>query len=548
MRIESVDGHTYAIPSDARRLIDQGRLDLRLFDLTTLSRPEYLARQREGLRLIVTYRGERPAARSGLAATDGAEVRRTLRTLNADAVSVPVEDAGGAWQTLTGASGSGTSPGAADPGVDKIWLDAVRRVEPDRSVPGTGAPRARQAGYDGKGATIAVLDSGVDETHPDLAGQEIAEKNFSTSPDTRDRVGHGTHVASIAAGTGAKSGGKYTGVAPGARILDGKVVDDQGDGDDSAVIAGIEWAVQHQADVVNLSLGDPDTPGTDPVEAAVDKLSAETDTLFVVAAGNNGKSGAGSINTPASADSALTVGAVDKEDRLAEFSGVGPRLGDNAIKPDVTAPGVDIAGALAPGSMAAEKGTPVADGYVALSGTSMAAPHASGAAAILMQRHPHWTGQQIKAVLTGTATPGTGYNPFQQGTGRIDLREALRASVIAEPSSLSFGARSRPHAGDRLLNKRLTYRNLGDRPVTLHLSVVGTGPDGKPAPDGFFTVRDRRLTIPARGTAGTSVTVDTRLGGSLDGAYGAYVTATGGGRLVRTAAAVVCLPTDPATA
>ncbi|KUJ66770.1 peptidase S8 [Streptomyces albus subsp. albus] len=538
VQVQRVNGHTYAVPLDARRLIDQGRLDQRLFDLTTLSQPRYLARQHDGLRLIVTYRGERPAAKSALRSAGGTEVRHTFRSLNADAVDVPAKDAGAAWRALTGAPESGTPFRTAASGVAAIWLDGIRRADLDKSVPQIGAPEAWKAGYNGKGSTIAVLDTGVDETHPDLAGQQVAEKNFSEARDAKDRFGHGTHVASIAAGTGAKSGGKYTGVAPGAKLLDGKVLDDEGFGDDSGILAGMEWAAAKKADVVNLSLGGPDSPGKDPLEAAVDKLSAQSGTLFVISAGNEGEYGPGSIGSPGSADSALTVGAVDKKDKLAEFSSIGPRVGDGAIKPDVTAPGVDIGAAAAPGSVIAKEGTPVADGYVAISGTSMAAPHSAGAAAILAQQHPDWTGQQIKSLLTGTTTPGDGYSAFQQGTGRIDLRKAINESVIAEQPSLSYGTQSWPHTDDKPVTKELTYRNLGDQPVTLDLSVAGTGPDGKPAPDGFFSVKDKQLTIPAKGTASTSVTTDTRLGGSADGAYSAYVTATGGGQSVRTAAAV----------
>lgn len=119
-----------------------------------------------------------------------------------------------------------------------------------------------------------------------------AAKNFSTSPDTTDKYGHGTHVASIAAGTGARSKGRFKGVAPGAELLNGKVLSDEGYGDDSGIIAGMEWAAEQGADVVNLSLGGGDTPEADPMEAEINKLSAEKGILFAVAAGNEGE-GAG---------------------------------------------------------------------------------------------------------------------------------------------------------------------------------------------------------------------------------------------------------------
>ncbi|NUK90249.1 S8 family serine peptidase, partial [Streptomyces lunaelactis] len=136
-----------------------------------------------------------------------------------------------------------------------------------------------------------------------LKGVEIAQKDFSGSGNTVDHVGHGTHVAATAAGSGAKSGGKHKGVAPGAKILDGKVLDDDGFGDDSGIIAGMQWAADQGAKIANLSLGGTDTPENDPLEAAVDKLSAQKDILFVIAAGNEGP-GVSTIGSPGSAASA----------------------------------------------------------------------------------------------------------------------------------------------------------------------------------------------------------------------------------------------------
>ncbi|MFD4998350.1 S8 family serine peptidase [Streptomyces buecherae] len=536
VQVERRDGHAYAIPLDARRLIVRGTVDKRLFDVTTLSRPEYVASQRAGVRLIVAYQGERPAARGKLRAAEGMKVRRSLPVLGADAVTASPEHATAAWEALTDAS-RGASHRTAAPGVAKVWLDGIRKATLDKSVPQVGAPAAWKAGFDGKGTKIAVLDTGVDQTHPDLAGQQVAEKNFTDAVDTKDRIGHGTHVASIAAGTGAKSGGKYRGVASGAKILDGKVLNDEGSGEDSGIIAGLEWAAAQKADVVNLSLGGTDQPGLDPLETAVNKLSAEKGILFAIAAGNEGELGSSTVSSPGSADAALTVGAVDKADKLANFSSRGPRVGDGAVKPDVTAPGVDIGAAAAPGSDIAGGGTPVADGYVAISGTSMSTPHAAGAAAILAQQHPDWSGERIKATLVASTTPGA-YGAFEQGTGRIDLRQAVTQTVIAEPLSLSLGQQQWPHHDDKPRSGKLTYRNLGSTPVTVDVALTGTGPDGKPAPAGFFTVADQRLTVPAQGTASTSVIADTRLGGTVDGAYSARVTATAGRQTVHTVATV----------
>ena len=530
---ESESGHSLVVPADAQRLIASGRLDRRLFDITELSGKAVRASHGRGLKVIVGYQGTARAAKADVRAADDTEVRRTLKSLNAEAVST--RDPAGLWATVTDTQGGSTR---AASGVAHIWLDGVRKAGLDKSVPQIGADKAWASGYDGKGVRIAVLDTGVDATHPDLKDQVVAARNFTQSPDATDRYGHGTHVASIAAGTGAKSAGAYKGVAPGAELLNGKVLDDEGSGDDSGILAGIEWAAEQGADVVNLSLGGGDTPGLDPLEAAVDKFSADKGILFAVSAGNDGEFGEQTIGSPGSAEAALTVGAVDGDDKLAEFSSRGPRVGDGGIKPDVTAPGVDITAAAAPGSVIEQEVGQNPEGYLTISGTSMAAPHVAGAAAILKQRHPDWTYAELKGALTASTTAGTNYQPYQQGSGRIAVDRALAQTVVAEPVSVNFGEQQWPHTDDTPVAKEITYRNLGTSDVTLSLSTTATDPKGDPAPAGFFTLGARTLTVPAGGRASVDLTTDTRLGGTLDGTYSAYVVATDGGQSVRTAAVV----------
>ncbi|MGW2334495.1 S8 family peptidase [Streptomyces sp. NPDC001685] len=525
VQIRRIDGHTLVIPADAARLVADGTLDRRLFDVTELTRSRTGASGAKGPKVIVGYRGAATGAKADV--RDAGTLRRTLKSLNADAVQTTDRGAPGLWDALT--DGDRTASGIAH-----VWLDGVRRASLDKSVAQIGAPKAWAAGYDGKGVKIAVLDTGVDATHPDLEGQVVAAKNFSPAPGTTDKVGHGTHVASIAAGTGAKSGGKYKGVAPGAAILNGKVLDDEGYGDDSSILAGMEWAAEQGAQIVNMSLGGTDTPEVDPLEAAVDKLSAEKGVLFTIAAGNAGPE---SVGSPGSADAALTVGAVDDKDALAPWSSTGPRAGDGAVKPDVTAPGVDITAASAKGSAIAQEVGENPPGYVTIEGTSMATPHVAGAAAILKQQHPDWTYTELKGALTASAKGGA-YTPFQQGAGRVQVDKAIKQNVIAEPVSVSFGTQQWPHTDDKPEARKLTYRNLGTKDVTLRLAVKATDPEGHAAPAGFFKLGATEVTVPAGGTASVDFTVDTRLGGTLDGAYSAYVTATGGGQSVRTAAAV----------
>ncbi|MFJ6676440.1 S8 family serine peptidase [Actinosynnema sp. NPDC091369] len=497
------DGHLHVLPDDAYDAVASGKLDLRLFDVTGLVEAGYDDAERDTLPLIVT--GDQPRT--------GVQVTRALPTVGAFAARTPKSEAAATFRALV-----------ADPGVKKVWLDGLRKPSLDRSTAQIGAPTAWQAGYTGQGVKVAVLDGGVDGAHPDLAGKEIAEHNFTEDPDATDVDGHGTHVAS----TIASGGGKYRGVAPDARILDGKVCVLHGCAE-SWILGGMQWAVDQGADVVNLSLGGEDSPAIDPLEEAVNALSASSGTLFVIAAGNSGRPG--TVGSPGSADAALTVGAVERDDSIAYFSSRGPRVGDGAVKPDITAPGVGIVAAkAATGSI----GTPVDDNHVALSGTSMATPHVAGAAALLAQQHPDWTGAQIKAALMASAKNNPALTPFDQGAGRVDLTEAITAAITTDPVSLAMGRQEWPHTDDTPVTKDLTYRNSGTQAVTFDVSLDVKGPDGKPAPAGLFTVSPTTVTVPAGGEAKVAVTADTRVG-SVDGAFSGAVVA---GDLLRTPVSV----------
>ncbi|WP_165984925.1 S8 family peptidase [Streptomyces sp. YIM 98790] len=524
------ENHTYVVPRDAAALIRSGTVDHRLFDVRELVRAGYDDDRRNDLPLIVRH--ENPA--SGAAGPlRGAPARagRPLPSIDAEAVSVGKAETDTVWRDLTAGDGSGHL--LADDGIERIWLDAPYRAVLDESVPQIGAPEAWEAGYDGTGATVAVLDSGVDQTHPDLQGREAAQRNFTGDGEPVDRYGHGTHVASIAVGGGEQSGGTYTGTAPGARYLDGKVLDDNGFGQASWIIAGMEWAVGQGADVVNLSIGGPDTPETDPVEAALAALSEESGTLFVVAAGNSGP-GAGTVESPGSSPEALTVGAVDDADRIAAFSSRGPTAA-HAVKPDLTAPGVDIAAAAAEEGVIGE---PVTDGYVSLSGTSMATPHVAGAAAILAQQHPDWTGERIKQQLTATVAHPVQASPHDQGTGRVQLPGAVSGTVSHDRAVVGFGVQRWPHEDTEPATEQLGYRNTGDEPVTLTLSTDSYGPGGVDVPVAVFDTAEDTVTVPAGATATVDVLADTSVGEAY-GDYSGLLTAQAeDGTTVRTALGV----------
>ncbi|WP_199551558.1 S8 family serine peptidase [Streptomyces sp. N35] len=521
--VRSDGRHEYAVPLDAQRLISEGRLDKRLFDATALATKTSREAYKNGLKVIIGYKGAASAARTQVDEAGATKVRRTLKSLNAEAVTTPAEDLPQLWNALTD---NGVSRSAAS-GVDKVWLDGTVKARLDVSVPQIGADKAWAAGYDGKGVKVAVLDTGVDETHQELVGQQIVEKNFSTSADAKDRQGHGTHVASTIAGKGVK----YKGVAPGAQLIDGKVLNDSGSGSESDIIEAIEWAAGEGADIVNMSLGGEDSPGVDPLEEAVNTYTAQG-VLFAIAAGNEGP-GAKTVGSPGAAEGALTVAAVDKSDKLADFSSRGPLVGDAGIKPDVSAPGVDITAASAPGnSIAAEVGENP-PGYMTISGTSMATPHVAGAAALLKQQHPQWKAAELKGVLTAS-TKDVGYTAFEQGSGRIQPDKALGQSVHATPVSLDLGTAAYPHEDDEPITKTLTYKNESEADVTLDLTASGKGPGGAAAPEGMFEVSPAQLTVPAGGTAEATVTADTKVA-APDGQYSGAVVATGGEQSVRSA-------------
>ncbi|MFB7496679.1 S8 family serine peptidase [Streptomyces sp. NPDC056161] len=523
-------GDLTVLPSDAADLIAAGTLDRRLFDVTTLIAQGYDEAATSALPLIVSAEPRSGTARTTATSEKAAAAvadrvaafnvasapERTLDSIDARSLRVADDDLGAFWKTLTPGTAQGAARVAATP---RVWLDG--RVSPvlDRSTAQINAPEAWKAGYEGQGVKVAVLDTGVDATHPDLAGRIAKSKDFSGSSNTVDHFGHGTHVASTVGGTGAASSGSRKGVAPKSDLLIGKVLGDDGYGSESQVIDGMEWAAAEHAKVVNMSLGSDDpSDGTDPMSQAVDTLSASGDTLFVVAAGNAGENGDTTIGSPGAADAALTVGAVDRDDSLAPFSSRGPRLGDKAVKPDVTAPGVGIVAARAAGTT---MGDPVDANYTAASGTSMATPHVAGAAALLAQQHPDWTGQQLKDALVSTAHTVTGTKVTAQGGGRIDVAAAMGA--VTATGSVTLPAVQVGSAGQRQ-TAVLHYTNNGDQPVDLKLTVALANSDGIALPAGVVTPDADTVHLAPGAFADVPLSIDAK--NATRGSYYGYATAT----------------------
>ncbi len=391
-------------------------------------------------------------------------------------------------------------------GVRDVLPSATYGPQLDRTPGQIGAPAIWGPTLDtqGQGMKIGIIDSGVDAGHPffDPAGYTMppgfpkGQQRFTSAKVIVARVfpppgatssgaelafapsdiSHGTHVAGIAAGnrqTPAGGSRLVSGVAPRAYIGNYKVFVETGSGlspnaNSPAIAAAIEAAVADGMDVINFSGGEPEIEPTRDIVALALDAAAAAGVVPVVAAGNDFQDlGAGSVSSPANSQSAITAGAVqisgNPVSRVhAGFSSVGPTAISLRLKPDVAAPGVDILSSV-PGG-----------GWESFSGTSMAAPHVAGAAALLAQRHPDWAVGQVKSALVQTgldATDGASklLSPTFQGGGVVALARADRPLVFAEPSSLSFELLDgQDSAEDRVVQ----LRDAGEGAGTWAASVV----------------------------------------------------------------------------
>ncbi|MDX3072856.1 S8 family serine peptidase [Streptomyces sp. MI02-7b] len=509
-RITTRGGDTYVYPAAAERYVAAGLLDTDLFNVTRLIADGYDDARSQGLPVILTYASDARRRLAVPSLPEGATGARALTSIGGTAVTERHDRAADFWADLTrqaparsaartattGGTARAAAAGTALTGdVRKVWLDGKVEADLADSVAQIGAPEVWADGDTGQGVDVAVLDTGYDTGHPDLDGVVTSSRSFVPGEDVTDHHGHGTHVASTIAGNGAASGGKEKGVAPGVRLHVGKVLNNAGSGTDSWIISGMEWAARDaKARVVSLSLGsDRPSDGTDPMSQAVNELSAETGALFTIAAGNAGP-GEATVAAPGAADAALTVGAVDSADTVADFSSRGPRFRDDALKPEVTAPGVDI---LAARSQYATFGS---GPYATLSGTSMATPHVAGVAALVAARHPDWSGATIKNALVSTAEPTPATPADAGGNGRVDAVAATGSALVATGVA-DAGIHSLGGAPGETATRTVEWTNPGDSPVTLTARV-----DAPDAPEGLFVLTDRRLTVPAHGTASTTVT------------------------------------------
>jgi len=380
-----------------------------------------IGRGEDDLPVIVIFKDEAKREAEGL------DVKRTYSIING----------------VSGSANSSVLRGlAADPEVAGVYPDGeVVAAQPtnasidNRTFCATSRVNAKplwDRGINGSGVVVAVLDSGIDKNHPDLAGKVVGEVNFVDSERTTDDLlGHGTAVAGLIAGSGTASGGEYMGVAPGASLLNVRVIDSQGSGQISDIIAGIDWAVENDADILTLSLGGLNLGESNPPISMAADNAMDAGTVVCVAAGNLDERllllmmvassvSLGGIESPGDGIKVITVGATDCDDRIAAFSGSGP-LRDGRYKPTLVAPGVNVVSTV-PQKVDIEG--KINNYYAGASGTSLSTPVVAGVAALLIQADPNLTPAGVKAALTKGATKllstqDEEYEAYYQGAGLV---------------------------------------------------------------------------------------------------------------------------------
>jgi subtilisin family serine protease len=419
-----------------------------------------LAANRHGAYAREVAAAQRQAITKVLAAVPGARVRWRYRLVaNGFALVLPTSE----LPLLSRVPGVEVWPNVSYGSMSLKLVNSPELIGADK-LWGTGLATA------GNGIKIGIIDDGIDASHPffnpagfsyppgfpkgqtDLATPKvIVQRAFAppsppyknaTSPFDPSQSFHATHVAGIAAGDHGTSAGAtaISGIAPNAWLGNYKALSiptpDFGlDGNAAEIAAAIEAAVADGMNVINLSLGEPEIePSRDIVVRAID-AAAKAGVVPVIAAGNDyNQFGYGSISSPANAPGAITVAATTASGTIADFSSGGPTPVSLQLKPDVSAPGVAITSSLPPG-----QGGP----WGQLGGTSMASPHVAGAAALLKERHPTWTVEEIKSALVLTGDPvrdasGHEVSVLREGGGQINLPRADNPLVFAAPTSVTF--------------------------------------------------------------------------------------------------------------
>jgi len=383
----------------------------------------------------------------------------------------------------------------------------------------------------GTGVTVAVIDTGIYYVHPDLGGgfgpgYKVAGGYdfYNNDSDPIDDNGHGTHVAGIIAANGG-----IKGVAPDATLLAYKVLGPDGSGPMSDVIEAIDASIDPNHDgsssdhvnVISMSLGGAGD-SSDPICLAV-KRAELAGVVVVVAAGNSGPS-VSTVASPGVSPYAITVGALDSTGALANFSSRGP-TSDMLMKPDISAPGVSILSTVPYSGTQHSSST----GYMTMSGTSMATPHVSGAAALLLQMHPDWTPNQIKsALVTGAKSIGRSF--WSAGSGEVWLPSSVDTTLFSSKPLVSCGIANGTANGMVI--------SSSDQGATFSITAVdwySLSADGSSEYhqwSNISMVSPSSLTVPAQGSNSISLSV-LGLPASTEGYYDGTIILTSGSEVLR---------------
>ena len=435
----------FAVPARAQDPVDTQKFDEVVREAVAQGRR---------MRAIVRFRSESARLRGVQTVVDsGGQVQRALNDVTALTVDI---DANTATEL------------SSDSGTVAISTDATVRStgfgHTFRAARSSGASKARaQFNRSGRGVAVAVIDSGV-QPHVDLPSNRI--RKFVDFVNGRsmpyDDFGHGTHVAGLVAGSGAASvllEEPFVGAAPEVNIVALKVLDANGAGKTSDVIAALEWVARNHASynirIVNLSLGHPvyEPASRDPLVQAAEALVARG-ILVVSSAGNlgidpvDGQTGNGGITSPANGPRIIAVGAVDNkgtrarsDDEVTSYSSRGPTRFDLIVKPDLVASGHRVVSTAAPSSRLFEQhpslqvraGIESTPRYMILSGTSMAAPLVAGTAALMLEANPEMSVGTVRAVLEFTAQQLPNTSLLAQGAGQLNAFGAVRLARLVKP-------------------------------------------------------------------------------------------------------------------
>ncbi|WP_458205807.1 S8 family serine peptidase [Haladaptatus sp. NG-SE-30] len=502
-RISGPDG-TYIYPDG----VDFQRFDPALFNVELLVAQNLTDGETDSIPVIASVQEDQQRYTtdtvSTLDSTSSLSVTHSLHSIDASAASISKANSAQAYEQL-----------ARNDDIESVSLDVkVRPALEDTGdiVNATGA--RQQYGVSGEGVTVAVLDTGIDNSHPDIDDAVVMEQDFTPEGTTDDTYGHGTHVAGIIAGDGTASSGTYVGMAPDTELMDLRVCMNDGCYS-SDVINAMEYAVDNNADLISMSLGGTpyETRANDRYADAV-AYAESHDVPIVASAGNDGPNYR-TIGTPAFHEHVIAVGASDGNGGITSFSSRGPTPYGSFVKPDIVAPGYKVASARADGT---SMGSPINDFYTRTSGTSMSAPVVSGVVALMLDNDSTLSSDRIKDTLVSSADPLEPQDVYTQGGGRVNASEAVSGDVVISPGVIDFGSID----GDANVSRIATVTNYGTEKRTFNVSV--SAEDIESGGAGNVSVNQSMITLEPGQSTDLNLTVKPTAGTysgrlSLDGEY-----------------------------